>query len=424
MEDVLASRLAHLRSIVRNSFDDAPAQVQGFVRRVLEREAPYSGEAALYQEQAINACLDAARFEGYPALARAGYVLAGHAVEAVGDVHADRFLHSIEQQRGRPQERQAELAGDSVALLGIADGLREVARILDTHAERRREAQTWVRTLLAQQGGTDAGIARARLLAGDLLEDQGRFGRDLALSDDPRIAAFDLCLWRSWPDVLRNVRHPETAQRRDLFKALLTARPPTAGEVLTAASLLCALEVLTSDIAASAVPDAHQVARILAETQGSFRRWRWEQSATRKDAMPARWLIDKEADVQAFLLAVLYPYFVDQLEDEQYLQGFGLRQGRFDFAVTGLGLIVEVKVMRNARDINKLESEIADDLALYFKDGNPFRTMIVYIYDDRDKPEPENYPAIRDAFKRRSNRIVEVVIVQRPSMIPNRKERK
>ena len=140
--------------------------------------------------------------------------------------------------------------------------------------------------------------------------------------------------------------------------------------------------------------------------------------------MPARWLIDKEADVQAFLLAVLYPYFVDQLEDEQYLQGFGLRQGRFDFAVTSLGLIVEVKVMRNTNDIKKLESEIADDLALYFKDGNPFRTMIVYIYDDRDKPEPENYPAIRDAFKRRSEHIVDVVIVQRPSMIPDRKERK
>lgn len=112
------------------------------------------------------------------------------------------------------------------------------------------------------------------------------------------------------------------------------------------------------------------------------------------------------------------------LQDEQYLQGFGLRQGRFDIAVTGLGLIVEVKVMRSTNEINKLESEIAADLALYFKDGNPFRAMIVYIYDDRDKPKPENYPAIRDAFKRRSERIVDVVIVQRPSMIPNRKERK
>ena len=131
----------------------------------------------------------------------------------------------------------------------------------------------------------------------------------------------------------------------------------------------------------------------------------------------------KEADVQAFLLAVLYPYFMNQLEDEQYLQGFGLRQGRFDFAITGLGLIVEVKVMRASGDENGIEADIADDLAQYFKEGNPFRTMIVYIYDDRDRPESEKYPVIRDALKRRSNRIVDVVVVQRPSMIPNRNKR-
>jgi hypothetical protein len=424
MEDVLAGRLTLLRRIVRSSFNDAPAQVQGFVCRVLKHELLLSGEAPLYEEQRIEDCLDAVRFEGYPALARAGYFLADRTKTTLDDSLVDRFLHGIEQQRARPQPRQTELAGDSLALLGIADGLRAVSRSSDAHGERRRAAQAWVRELLEQHGGTDARIGHCRLLAGDLLEDQGRFGRNLSQSDDPGVAAFDLCLWRSWPDVLRNVQHPDTARRRSLFKALLTAQPPGAGELLHAASWLCALDVLTSEIAASAVPDAHQVARILAETQGSFRRWRWEEAATRKDAMPARWLIDKEADVQAFLLAVLYPYFVDQLEDEQYLQGFGLRQGRFDFAVTSLGLIVEVKVMRNTNDINKLESEIADDLALYFKDDNPFRTMIVYIYDDRDKPEPENYPAIRDALKRRNARIIDVVIVQRPSMIPDRARRK
>ena len=38
--------------------------------------------------------------------------------------------------------------------------------------------------------------------------------------------------------------------------------------------------------------------------------------------------------------------------------------------------------------------------------------------------EPENYPVIRDALKRRSKRIADVVIVQRPSMIPNRGNRR
>ena len=193
--------------------------------------------------------------------------------------------------------------------------------------------------------------------------------------------------------------------------------------MLHAGAWLCALDVLTADLAAASVPDAHHVVRLLAATQGSFPRWRWEEKPTRKGAAPARWLIDKEADIQAFLLAVLYPYFGEQLEDEQYLQGFGLRQGRFDFAIASLRLIVEVKVMRTSSDVNALEAQIADDLSLYFKPSNPLESMVVYIYDDRDAPEPENYPAIRDALKRRSNRIVDVVVVRRPSMIPDRRSR-
>lgn len=423
MDDILSNRLSLLRKIVRNSFTDAPAQVQGFVSRVLERDPLYSEEPPLYEEYTIEYCLDTVRFDGYPALALAGYVLGSNIEAPPDDDLVYRFLHCIEQQRSRPQTRHTELAGDSLALLGIADGLRVVSRSSNRHAEKWQDAQTWVRALLEQHGGTDARLGRARLLASDLLEDQGRFCRDLARSDDSRIASLDLCLWRGWTDVVRNAWHPDAARRRDLFKALLTAQPPATGELLIAVSYLCAFDILIGQIATFAVPDEHQVTRILVETQGSFRRWRWEESPTRRDTMPARWLIDKEPDDQAFLLAVLYPYFVDQLEDEQYLQGFGLRQGRFDFAVTSLGLIVEVKVIRRTSDVNKLESEIADDLSLYFKDGNPFKKMIVYIYDDRDRPEPESYPAIRDALKKRSERIVDVVIVQRPSMIPARGER-
>ena len=84
---------------------------------------------------------------------------------------------------------------------------------------------------------------------------------------------------------------------------------------------------------------------------------------------------------------------------------------------------MEVKIIRKSSDVNRLEAEIADDLSLYFKEGNPFETMIVYIYDDRDKPEPENYLAIRNALKHRSERISDVVIVRRPSMIPDRDNR-
>ena len=419
-EDVLGSRRRVLENIVRDSFDDAPAQVQGFVVRVLEAQNWDKDSDRPYQEETLEGWLEAARFQGYPALARAGFGLAAARGEMADATQMARFIQFTEQQRGRPRSRQAELAGDALALLGIADGLRAVQRMGAGNAQGLETARRWTRALLEQHGGSDARLGRARLLASDLLDDEGRFGRRVAQSDDTRVAALDLCLWRGWSDVLRNVEHADAGRRRQLFKALLTAEPPGQGEVVHAASWLCALDVLTDAMATVVVPDVNQVSRILARTQGSFRRWRWEKRTRREGRMRARWLIDKEADVQAFLLAVLYPYFGDDLEDEQYLQGFGLRQGRFDFAVTSLGLIVEVKVMRTASSVADIEAEIADDLALYFNRENPFKALIVYIYDDNDAPQPERYPTIRDSLKRRDERIIDVVVVQRPSMIPDR----
>jgi len=414
-EDILAGRRGVLRAMVEAGFANAPEQVQGFVFRVLGAAGESSGLPAL----SLDDSLRGARFGGYPSLARAGYCLAGTAGAPLGEESAGTFLHAVDRQRERSVQSQAELAGDAIALLGLADGLRTL-RQLSLLPDSVEQACVWIRGLLDQYGTSDPRLGRARLLAGDLLDDRGRLGRQLAQTQDLRIAALDLCLWRTWPDAMATVEHPDTPARRAQFTRLLREALPAEGETLHAASWLCALDVLTGDFAAAVVPDAHHVARILTATQGSFRRWRWEEKGTRKGVQPARWLIEKEADVQAFLLAVLYPYFGEQLEDEQYLRGFGLRQGRFDFAVTSLRLIVEVKVLRTAADIKDLEAQIADDLSLYFKPPNPFESMIVYIYDDRDAPEPENYPAIRDAIRRRSERIVDVVIVRRPSMIPER----
>lgn len=419
-DDVLAGRLTHLRNIVRDGLGNAPEQVQGFLLRSLSVLALPTGELPLFRNPTLDECLTSARFGGYPSLARCGYCLARS--QPLTAEAARTFLHSVERQRERPAHSQAELAGDAIALLGIADGLRAITRAR-FEAHSLDESRTWVCGLLNQHGASDPRLNRARLLAGDLLDGQGRLGKQLAQSDDPRVAALDLALWRAWRDVLRTMTHPDTPARRQLFKRLLSDPSPAEGEVLHAAIWLCALDALADDAAASAVPDVHQVARILAATQGSFRRWRWEEQSTRKGTMPARWLIDKEADVQAFLLAVLYPYFREHLEDEQYLRGFGLRQGRFDFAITSLRLIVEVKVIRTLSDVGNLEAQIADDLSLYFKEANPFDSMIIYIYDDRDAPEPEVYPAIRDAFKRRSPRIVDVLVIRRPSMIPSRNGR-
>ncbi len=335
-----------------------------------------SDQPPLLPGMCLDECLDAARFGGYPSLARSGFCLCLECFQTRDENAARTFLQCIDRQRHRPAHSQAELGGDAIALLGIADGLRAITRArpdLWNHSKRRR---VWCRALLDQHSGSDVRLNRARLLAGDLLENRAD-GTATRRTRRMRPAALDLCLWRTWSDVLRRWSILTLRAGGSSSNVFLLISPPSAGEVLHAAVWLCALDVLTDDLTEAAVADAHQVARILAETQGSFRRWRWEKQATRKGTMPARWLVDKEADVQAFLLAVLWPYFGDQLEDEQYILGFGLRPGRFDFAITSLRLIVEVKVLRTSGDLNDLEAQIADDLSLYFREPNPFQ------FDDR-----------------------------------------
>src|SRR5262249_5837239 len=120
--DVLASRLNSLRSIIQHGFANAPEQVQGFLVRVLSTGCP-AGEGPVIPEPSLNECLASARFGGYPSLARSGYCLGWRRSCPLDSETARLFLHAIQRQRERSAYSQAELAGDAIALLGIADGL-------------------------------------------------------------------------------------------------------------------------------------------------------------------------------------------------------------------------------------------------------------------------------------------------------------
>lgn len=168
------------------------------------------------------------------------------------------------------------------------------------------------------------------------------------------------------------------------------------------------------------MPNFDTLFQTLQVTQSAFRRWVWDAKPNRGGIGPARWLIDTEAHVQAFLWAILEPRFGDQLVDEQYLPGFGQKQPRFDFGVTALKTIVEVKIARNAGDFSRIEEEVAGDLGLYFSDLARFDRMIVYVYDDSDSMHPERYDTLRSALQKRDTRIGGVVFVQRPGMLPVR----
>lgn len=204
---------------------------------------------------------------------------------------------------------------------------------------------------------------------------------------------------------------------------LLLGDLPIHGELDRAAVWIGALRALVGEAATVLVPGVDEVVRILKATQGGLKRWVWEQKPRRAQTLPVRWLIDDEAHVQAFLWAALYPLFGAELRDEQYLPGYGQLQPRYDFGVTNLKLIVEVKLIRTRVDFKKVEEEIAGDADIYFSDPNRFDRMVAYVYDDCDIHYPELYDGLRNALIARDSHIIDVVIVRRPSMIPGRLER-
>ncbi len=65
------------------------------------------------------------------------------------------------------------------------------------------------------------------------------------------------------------------------------------------------LDLLVKQAAQSLVTSPSDVVHLLENAQSVMKRWVWEESARRKGADPARWLIDNEYHVQSVLWADL-----------------------------------------------------------------------------------------------------------------------
>jgi hypothetical protein len=351
-------------------------------------------------------------YGGIPALARSGFLSCGHS-----GADAESFTKAVDRLRGRPSGGREQLRDDDLAVLGIAAGIAATEGTGRAATDRR----TWLLGIASETADPNAWSHRARLLAADLLDGAGRVRADPRGGADA--LAMDLVLRNAWSSAFASVVPVGAKQRQQLMEALLSTPLPAVGELERAAVWLAALTILVRRISAELVPDVDTLVETLKSTQSALRRWVWDEKPNRAGIAPARWLIDSEAHVQAFLWAILEPRFGDQLVDEQYLPGFGQKQPRFDFGVTGLKTIVEVKIARSAGDFAKIEEEVAGDLGLYFSDPARYDRMAVYIYDDSDLAHTERYDTLRTALLQRDGRIRDVIIVRRPGILPNRNKR-
>lgn len=79
-------------------------------------------------------------------------------------------------------------------------------------------------------------------------------------------------------------------------------------------------------------------------------------------------------------------------------------------------------MLRTPGDFREVEERVAGDIGRSFKERARFEQMVVVVYDDCDQPQPERYATLTAALTPR-DRVADVVIVRRPSMIPDRQGR-
>jgi hypothetical protein len=414
---VLTERRDELERIVQGTFDDARLHSRAFSLHVLG--FPLTAEILDRDGFDFLAILDSVVYGGFPEVAYLGFGIGAYAHPELPQQAIDAFVSGLERLQTRKGDRLDDFMSDDVAVLGVADG---ISKLLAMHAVDITPARDWLLTLFGKHLPGNVWSDRMRALAGDLLDDLGRLRTKVEERDTDRLA-LELCLRASWPYAFQNSAYPSQQARNILLKNLLVESAPPCGDLERAAVWLKTLDLLIDETVETLTPSISDTVRVLKSTQHSFKRWVWDEKTRRGHVDPAHWLVDNERHVQSFLWAVLYPIYGSDLVDETYLPGYGQVQPRFDLGIVSLKLIIEVKVIRERRDFAEIEEQIAGDLGLYFKDTDLFDRMVVYIYDDSDKQYSERYDALKNALKKR-DRIEDVVIVRRPSMIPPRDRRK
>lgn len=415
--DCLGERRKEIIDRLRENYSYARKHSQGFVLRLFGLEKAIS--LINIEGFDYDSVAEKVSYGGFPYLAYLGFGIGATNLNDLNPTVADAFIAGFKRLQGKSQSSLQEFLSDDVAVLGVADGL---AKLSCTRNMIGNTEANWLTNRAENFYSRNLWSNRFRDLAGDLLDERGRLLERIP-EEDPVKVALELAARETWPYQFRKSIYPHQESRQMLLKRLLLDPIPDQGDLELLSIWLKALDLIIDESVQALVSSVSEVTHLLRRTQYSLKRWVWERTSRRVNADRTFWIIDNEAHVQSFLWAILYPIFGENLVDEQYLPGYGQVQPRFDLGITSLHLIIEVKVIRERGDFAKIEEEIAGDLGLYFKNTDQFNRMLVYVYDDCDTHYPERYDGLINSLKQR-DRVEDVVIVQRPSMIPDRGKRK
>lgn len=407
-QELLHERRELLFEALKTGLNNCRPHSSAFVLRILS-----PSHLQLLQAKGVNYStpIDRTQYGGYPEVASLGYLFASSGT----DQHLSaRFLEGLQRLKTRDVQANRPFFLDDVAVLGVADGLA----LLPSATEER----LWLLEGIEHVATHSQWSSRMRSLATDLIDNRGRLRVGIT-GDSVDVTALEIVLRRIWRTPFASTGSLSADILGRTLKQLLSNPPPSMEELERVVIWLEALEYIIDVASQELVPTISDTVRVLRNVEHSFKRWRWEEQPRQGAAFASQWLIDNEYDVQSLLWAILYPLYGAELVDESYLPNWGHTQPRADLGIQKLKLIIEVKFLRDPSDFQQVEGEIGNDLGLYFKDTDLFDRMVVFIYDDCDKHQPQKYDGLRNALLKRE-RIEDVIIVRRPGMLPSRSERR
>ena len=349
---------------------------------------------------------DASSVRTYTALSSLGFLL--DKVDSIRDETLNDFENGLRRLLGRTSVGISGVSSDYVALFGICCGV--------VHTETIEDFKIWLR-----------GIAEKRY-------------KHPKITESERVI-LDCCMHRlemANSGVSRqNVSEPidcavAWAMSTRGFQDLFELTEESASNVLDYALsgkykdedqtvrtiLLAAIDSISKSSLELSIanPQVEDIIQLLSRFEHAMRRWCYEESprVRWRGAKPVRWFIDNEYHVQSILWLMLSPILSD-LEDEENLPSLGPKHPRYDLGIPSLGLIIEVKFVREKGGFAQVVEQVAADSNLYLSQTDQYSKIIAFVYDD--SLSTEEHQECRDGLQKIDG-VIEAIMVSRPGKMP------
>ena len=294
----------------------------------------------------------------------------------------------------RVEGNYADFCGDSLALLGMALGLRATQSAGDIYK--------WLQTVLQADVGKEAAWDTSiRELARYAIGDTSGY----EIVAEVKLLGFS-------KGVLKGPLDSSDAERviaHLKIGSILQMSDPEAFSLLSAFKYLEGSQPLL----ALQTPNIAAVALVLANLKNGLTRWTWEAKAKTAGGVPRKWHIDNEYHVQNLLWCILRPLFPEAREEE-YKSAVGKVHPRLDIVLPSLRLIIEAKFWRRRDSSREMVREIAEDSGLYLTVDKPYDAILPVIWDDGRRIE--EHDSLRQALMEIDG-IVDPVIIARPGLM-------